>query len=381
MKNLSGSSLLLLAVALPAAWCPAQEAPVTQPAQPPAVRSPADMSIPELFAVGQQYRAARRYNEAVNVFRLILERDPTNIDALRVLGDIFWETKNAELAKNSWLRVRELQPNDFIANFGLGRLYLEQGVYRQAMSYLETAESVVPAYPPELEGQVLVGLAQAYRGAGRREQAIETIKRALERAPNSFEAQYVLVMLQTEVAIREKTGEDFDRALVEAQKLVQIAGSDLQAGGTTPERVQTLQLAYQAELQVLYAFREMLFERNPDGRLSDRLLPNMEKRLAAIITRIVDVMLRQADLERTMAHFKILELAAAAVKYDGGTNPSTLLDLGLLQKQTAQWQSAVETFQKVLELDPGNEVARRELDALQMRLPAPASTQPVGVTP
>ncbi len=390
LKNLVRLSLLSLWLAVSATLCPAQEEPTTAPGQPPAAeqeqpagaRSLADVSIPELLYEAAQLRVARRYNEAVNYCQVVLQRDPSNVGALRLLGDMFWETKNAEPARNAWLRVLEIQKNDFVANFGLGRLYLAQRLHRQAKPCLETAARVVPAGPPELKPQVLIALAQAYHGSGDRDEALGTIERALALAPGNFEAQYALVLLRTEAALREKRDEDFDQTLVEAQKLVRIAADDLRANGITPERVQTLQAAYQAELQVLSAFGWVLYEPNPDGKtLSDQLLRGMEKRAAAIVSKIVDVRLRQVDLQRTMSYFMILDLAATAVKYDGGTNPRTLLDLGLLQKQTEQWEAAIETFRKVLELDPGNEVAQRELEALQLRVPTPAATEPVPLTP
>jgi tetratricopeptide (TPR) repeat protein len=391
LRNLVRLSLLLLGVVILAAPCLAQVEAATQAEQPPAAgqeqpavtRSPADMSIPELLAEAGQLRAARRYQEAVNVCQLVLQRDPSNVVALRLLGDIFWETRNVEPAKDAWLRVLETQRNDFVANFGLGRLYLAQGVYRQAMSYLQTAEKVVPASPPEIKPQLLIALAQAYHGAGGyQDEALETIQRALQLAPDSFEAQYAMVLLRTQAARRDRRSDAFDQAVVDAERLVRIAADDLRVNGTTPQRVQTLQTAYQAELQVLSAFGEVLYERNPDGRtFSDQLLPGMEKRAAAILSKTVDVMLRLTDLQRTMSHFRILGLAATAVEYDGGTNPRTLLDLGLLQKQTEQWEAAAESFRKVLELDPGNEVARRELETLRRWLPAPATTEPVPLTP
>jgi len=381
LKNLSWLSLLSLVVALPAVPCPAQEEPAAEPQQPPAVRSAADLTIPELLAAARQYRVTRRYNEAVTLLNLVLQRDQTNIDALRLAGDIAFETNNAEQAQKYWFRALEIQSNDFVANFGLGRLHLASGSNRNAMHYLETAESVVPADPPELRPQVLIALAQAYRGSGHRDKAVATIERALQLAPESFQAQYVLVVLRTEVAAREGTEEDFDRALTDAERLVRTAQNDLQSKGTTLVRLQALQAAYQTKLQVLQAFGQILFERNLDGSFSDRVLSGREALAVKTIRRTVEVMLQQADLSRTMSYFRPLALAARAVEIDGGTDPSTLLVLGSLQLATGQWDPAIETFQRVLELDPANEAARRHLEALQARRPAPATTAPATPAP
>lgn len=378
LKNVSR---LLLLAALPAGLCRAQDQPAVETEQPPAVRPAADLTIPELLTAARQRRAAGIYNEAISLFNLVLQRDQTNVDALRSLGEMFVELRNADQAQKHWLRVLDIQANDFVANFGLGRLHLASGIARNAMRYLETALSVVPADPPELEPQVLIALAQAYRGSGYRDKAVETIEKALKLNPHSFEAQYVLVTLRTEVATRDRREAAFDQALADAESLVRIAENDLRANGTSPARLQTLDAAYQTKLQVLHAFRRILFERNPDGSFSDRILSGREALAAMTISRTVEVMLAQADLRRSMSHFTILELAATAVKYDGGTNPRTLLTLGSLLVATGQWDGAIQTFQKVLELDPGNEAARRQLEGLQSRRPTPATAPSTAPTP
>ena len=371
LKNLLGLSLAVLPVAL----CPAQEESGTLSQQPPGVRSVADATIPELIAGAEQARAARRHGQATELLAVVLRRDKTNIDALRLMGDISWETRQPDVARKNWLAVRDIQPNDFGANLGLGHMYLSSGVYRNAMRYLEVAESVAP---PDRAAEVLLLLAQAYHGA--REPAAKTmgaIQKALAVAPDSFDGWLLLVTLRIATAT---ANEDFDQALSDAQRLKQIAGNELQLYGSTPERVQRLYAAYEIELQALQAFGQVLFERNPDGTFSERLLPGQGRRAAATVSRIVDAKIRQADLRRTLSHFEIITFAERAVDFD--ENPRTLLDLGSLQMSTGQDARAIETLRKVLELDPSSELARRQLEVLQARRPSsPSTTQPATPMP
>jgi tetratricopeptide (TPR) repeat protein len=369
-------SWLALAVMLSATLCPAQEPPVAGQTEPGAPVSAADLTVPQLLSAAQQYRAARRPNEAINVLNAILQRDENNIDALRLLGDVAWEGQNAELARNSWLRVREIQPNDFGANFGLGRLHMASGSARSAVRYLEVAASVVPA---TRIAEVFTLLAQAYYGTNLRSQALEAVQKALAADSESFEAWRLLVALRTNAALTE---EELDQALTDAQRLKQLAADELRKG-TTLERLQRLQMAYQMELQVLRAFGRVIFKPNPDGRsYSDQVLEGQERLAAATFSRTADVMLRQAELNHRLSRFQIIQFAAKAVQYDRGTNPETLMVLGLLQKETGQLDRAAATFQKVLELDPGNPSAQRQLEELRLSRPTvPAATQPAPVTP
>ena len=118
-------------------------------------------------------------------------------------------------------------------------------------------------------------------------------------------------------------------------------------------------------------------QRNPDGSSSDRLLPGMESTAAQVNVAIVDAWMKRADLERTMQHFRILEFAKTAVEYDGGARPETLLRLGLLQVATGQYADATTTLESVLAVDPTNETAQQQLEALTDRQLAP----PPGATP
>jgi len=377
-RTLTPLSLVFSWMLLPAPLSPGQGQAGAPPAeatqtQPPAVRSAAELSIPELLSAAQQYRSGGQLDRALELLRYLLqERDKGNIEGLRLLGEIYWDSKNAALAEDAWKQVVAVQPNDFVANLGLGRVYLNSGLPRQAKPYLETAAKVVPPNSPQHEVQVQVALAMALRGGGQWREAIAAAERALRADRDNFDAQQLLTALRIENA---RTAEEFDRALADAERLIEIAGNALRAA-VNQEGVQRLQLAYQSKLQVLYAFRQLLFRKNPDGSFTDQLLPGQEKRAAAVFSQIVDVMLRQADVNRTLARFQIVEFAAAAVKYDGGTNPRTLLDLGLLQKETGQTAAAVETFRKVLELDPQNATARREYEALLGPLPESSALPP-----
>jgi tetratricopeptide (TPR) repeat protein len=370
MKSFSALSVMMWLVATGPALCRGEEQPTTQPqGQPQASRSLADLTIPELMSLADQARQARRYTDAINLVNLVIQsgQGQTNIDALRMLGEIAWDMGDAENARKQWTLVKRVQPSDFGANWGLGRLWLRSGQPRQAMGYLELAGSVVPADKPELKPLVQIALAQAYAGSGYRRKAIETVQQALVLDPKSFEGWSVLAMLRAQAAVKL---DDFNEALSDATQLVEIANADVKTYGMTLEGIQRLYKACELKRAILAACGQVFFEQNPDGTLSDRLLPGMERAASRVFSSIVDTWMWQTDLQRTMQHFQILEMAEKAVEYDGGANPETLLKLGSLQAATGRLADAVETLQRVLVLDPGNEAARQQLDALPQQQPA-----------
>jgi tetratricopeptide (TPR) repeat protein len=376
LKCRSGLPVILLVLVPFGTVCLAQEQPAAeQPGQAPVTRSPADFTIPELMSAADRARQAGRFTDAINLLNVVVQRtqDQTNIDVLRMLGDIAWDMGNAEEARKQWTLVKNVQPSDFGANWGLGRIWLRSGVPRQALGYFETAKTVIPSDKPELQPQVLLGLAQAYAGSTYPRKAVETVQQVLELDPQNLDAWYMLASLRAQAAV---TLDDFNEALSDASQLVAIAENDVKIHGLTPERLQRLAKAYELKRAVLTGCGRVFFEPNPDGRLSDRLLPGMERTAARVFSILVDTWMRQADLERTMEHFRILQVAAKAVEYDGGTDPETLLKLGSLQAATGQLADAIETLRRVLVLDPANVAARQQLDALQQQTPAATGPTP-----
>ena len=360
---------MVLIVTSSAAVCWGQTPPPAQqpvPGQTPAAGQQ-QYTIPQLLALAEAQRQAERYDEAIEILKVVIQRDEYNLDALRAMGDVYWDQQDVEQARVSWLAARQVQQNDFGANFGLGRLYLVSSVPRQAMHYLRTAEKVAPS---DRMSETLLLLAQAYNGSGMREEALTTIQRALQIDPDDYDATAVLVRIRAEAASSEA---ELDRALIDADRLVQLAGDMMRDEGSSRESVERLYQAYGMELSVLYACREILFQRNPDGTLSDALMAGKQQRAAEVINRTVDVMLRRSDLSRTLTHFQIIELAVKAVEYTEGQDVESLMTLASLQVSTGRIGPAIESLESVLELQPENQAVQQQLQRLRAQYVPPAN--------
>ena len=364
------------ATAQPPAGTPEQ--PGTPPpaqAQAPAGIDPSTLTIPQLLELADMARENKRFQDAMNIVNLIVQREggQRNIDVLRMLGDIAYDMKNADEARNYWLMVRKIQPADFGANWGLGSLELESGQPRNALYYLQAAEQVIPADKADLAPLVLIKLAQAYEGTGQRAPALDAVGRALKLDPKRLEGWYVLTKLQADMA---RTAEDFDKALGSADQLLTITDAEIQSKGYSPITIQQKQVAYQLKLSVLFAYRTILFLRNPDGQPSDRPVPGKEPVIARILSNSVDILLQQIELDRLLRHFQIVDMAQEVVRLDGGTNADTLMKLADLQNATGQYPAALQTYQRVLELDPLHKEAQRQIEAIQARIADVSASMP-----
>lgn len=336
------------------------------PASAPAGR--AGMSVSEMLAEAERLVGEKRYEQAQPLVTTILAEDKSNLLALSLSGEIYENLNQREAARAAYNAAREIQPNDFRANLGLGRLYVGSNFGRQALHYLEIAE---PVCPPERKSELYLLMARAQRAAGSATKALEAIQKAIEADRSNYQAWQYATLLLTEA-------EDFDRALVATQQLARLAEIELARDLGNVEALQRLNTAYEARLSVLRAYHQRLYERNVDGSYSDRLIPGTEKSAAAMLQAVIETMVLQAELRRTYAYHQAIPLAEKMVQYDPD-NAANWMQLALLYVNTAQNARAAETLRKVLELEPDNAQAREQLERLSAA-PAPTSA-PAGRTP
>jgi folate-binding protein YgfZ len=87
------------------------------------------------------------------------------------------ERAERERKRKMFQQVLELDPEDEIANFGLGKIQLESGEYEQAESSLKTVIRNNPDYSAAYEA-----LVKALRSLGKIEEAIDTAQTGIEKA-------------------------------------------------------------------------------------------------------------------------------------------------------------------------------------------------------
>ncbi len=316
------------------------------------------LSIPEITALIRRGIDAGALKDAYTLVTVLLQRDNNNLEGWLLSGEIATLAQQPEAAREAYLRARGIQSNDFRANIGLGRIYNERKLYRQATAYLETADSVCP---PERKGEVALLLANAYGGAGQIKSAFAALERALQLDPDNLEALEAQTKYKTAVS-------DFEAAMDASSRLVAVARRRVAENPTDRTAIAALDQAYDVRNTALITYHRTLYALNPDGSRSNELIPGRETLAAAQLREFTDLILYRAELARLMQLFRAIDVSAeVSVRLDP-QNVAGLLTLAGLYAGTSQFDKAIATYEQALQVEPGNATAQQQLEALRARL-------------
>jgi len=134
-----------------------------------------------LYKLGLARYQAGRANAAIASIKQSLAIDPGQADAYYVLGLAQRDLEQLGPARKSFEEAARRSPaGQTSAREALADVYLLDGDYSKAINQLEALAALEPAKPDRV---VAVGLAQAR--AGREENAVTTLGRAVERFPDA----------------------------------------------------------------------------------------------------------------------------------------------------------------------------------------------------
>ncbi len=333
---------------------------------PPAASQPAaleDMSVPELLEAANQAIVARQFARTEEALQRVLQRDSTNIEALFMLGETAEAIGNISGARTIYLRVLKIEKNHFGANFGLGRAWSGNRVWRQAAQYLRTAERVAP---PDRIADVQAFLASALRGMHQWPEALAVVQKAVKTAPENIIARQTLAGIHMDMG-------NFEGALAAAEVLVAISAKQMAESPGRLDALQSMDAAFTLRISALTVFVQSFYQINETGQRVDVLVPGAERNAAAVLDGFRKTLEAQAELQLRMRYHEALPAALRATTY-APDNVDYLLALGLLYQKTYQIEEAITTFRLILAIDPDHAAAREQLQ--QMR--APLTSQPVG---
>lgn len=359
---------LLASVLLPAIAACAVAQNLRTP--PPTASGPAPTASPVADTVARlgqarQLRAAGEYRAALNIVSELRARDERNIELLNEEGELCWLLNQFDEARKAFLSVRSIQANDFRANLGLGRVFGNTRVWRQAIYYLDIAATVAP---PDRIAETLTFLASAHRNNGAINKGLPIAKRAVEIDAKSFDARVTYVQLLLDAG-------DVRAARDESGPLIALAREEVDRSAGEPEPLDRLRRAYTLRREVLRDTIERLYQANPDGTRSDRLLVGKEREATENLKELADVMIREAELNLTFAYMDSLTFARRAAEYTP-TDVDALLVTAELQRTIARNRQAAETYRQILAIDPAHRAALEALAAMGEPATPNAASQP-----
>jgi protein O-mannosyl-transferase len=297
-----------------------------------------------LWKQGRRDAEPASIREAERLLRLALRSAPLDVDAMEGLGALLSE-RPGRAAQDEALRLLRgavaEQPDRVPSLVNLGLLLIRRGQLDEAERHLERALAVEGGR--HAGALHLLGDLRARRGEWQR--AIASYQAALEVAPDSYDT------LNNLGRAYQQTGE-FERARASYERALRAA----------PEDPGVLN-----NLGVLATKRGRLEE--AEGWYERALARAPASERARILYNLAEVQLKLGAYPQAMATY-------AALARNRPRDPQAHLALGRAQLRMGQIDEARRSFERVLELAPGNVDARRELDALPVQ--APEAVSPPG---
>jgi tetratricopeptide (TPR) repeat protein len=152
--------------------------------------NPNNATAHQFFAI--HLSAMGRFDEALREITLALELDPASIPINSALGLILYRIRQYERARRQLQKVLAAAPEFTHAREHLGRVYIEAGLYDQAISEFEKIRDASMGH-----SVYSALLAHAYARAGKRRQARGLLKHLSENAGQSYISPYHLAAVHT----------------------------------------------------------------------------------------------------------------------------------------------------------------------------------------
>ncbi|MBE3142994.1 MAG: tetratricopeptide repeat protein [Planctomycetes bacterium] len=132
----------------------------------------------------------RKYVSAAEQCRLIIKRTPYDHCVLVALATLEKQLGNIDSALEHAVRATRYMPTDSIANYLVGMLYLEKGLYGKAQEYIAEAIRLNPKF---VRGYA--SLARILGQQGKIEQAEKVYRKGIEAVPDDASLHFNLALL------------------------------------------------------------------------------------------------------------------------------------------------------------------------------------------
>ena len=137
------------------------------------------MNIDKTLKLAVEHHKAGRWIEAHKLYKQVLEIEPDEPDALRLLGQLTFASGNSATAADMIRRAIELRPGAVDFHIDLGRICFSRGDFPQSIASFRRALELNPFPSPETHFE----LARALAAAGENDQAIQQVQISLQSEP------------------------------------------------------------------------------------------------------------------------------------------------------------------------------------------------------
>ncbi len=147
-------------------------------------------------------------NGAIDRYRKVLKREPSNVDALFLLGRAHCQQGQIEAGAELFRKIVKLRPQHAPAHTLLGRVMAQSGHAREAISCYDRALGADPGF-----AMALINKADALVALGRDAEAVANFERAIPLAPGLAELHFSLANALQRLGRFEDAVSHYQRAI------------------------------------------------------------------------------------------------------------------------------------------------------------------------
>ena len=310
------------------------------------------------------YARQDRPAEAVEMAETALEKDPVNREANRIIGSVFAALAEQRQplkpgddtatyvprAIGALERARSDGGSDVALDLTLGRLYVQTKAFDRAIPLLRRVAAQQPGY-----SEIAILLATAEEGAGRTDDALETLRASLDENPKSFRGWVMLGELSEKQNEWKAAADAYARAQALNSRVdlsTRRAGALINAGDAAAARDLLKEPASAAKPGpiVLYLYATALRQTNDLAAAED-----IARRLRAAAPEDPGGMYVLAQVLEAKKDFEGAERALRDILQRDPSDATALNYLGyMLAERGQRLDEAVDLVQRALKIEPGN---------------------------
>jgi tetratricopeptide (TPR) repeat protein len=308
------------------------------------------------FNLNALEKAGRYIVQALNL-------DSQSIEVLQTALYYYKEIGNIPRQTEICNQLLALKPDDYAFKRQMSKLLLEQQMFKEAENLIRDLLAHTPNDP-----ELLIQQAKIYTLQGLPSKAIIQLQQVLSIEPNNAMARF-------ELGRTFHAQKEWNKAVVEFKKAVNLGIQDPRAFGELGEiyaargffenAVEVYQKAAELDPEnnhYHFQMAEIYFKLN----LADKALMEYESLLEKQPSNI-NLNVRLAQVYSTQRMFEQAETLLTKLLTDHEDNTEILFELGKINLNKQEKEKALETFRKILDIQPGHLKAQVEVAVLESR--------------
>ena len=144
-----------------------------------------------LYGLGEVHVASSRYTLAVDAYELAVRTWPQYVDAFVALGDVHLKMRKRKKAEKSYQQAVDVGKEDPLAWEALGRFYLHDDVRKYWQAHVTYKRAALAVQNGRSSPGLILGLAEAAKGARKFEDCVAKADRASSLAPRFGNAKFI----------------------------------------------------------------------------------------------------------------------------------------------------------------------------------------------